>query len=170
MTVENAGIGGETANETVRRLEAELKELPDLVIWQIGTNDAVRGRDLGEFRALVEQGIAAAKAAGVEIILLDQQYYPGIADPVRYEGFVEAVRDLGQLSKTPVFSRYALMKTWSAHSAEELRAMLSQDGFHMSDRGYTCLTSALGGSFAPMVQPRPSPAATAQAVLSRTGR
>jgi lysophospholipase L1-like esterase len=140
VTVINAGKGGETAIQTIERLEAALKaEKFDLVLWQVGTNDAINGVDEDAFRALLERGIAAAQQAGTAMILLDQQYFPTIKDLPRYERFVKAVSMLGSERKVSVFSRYALMQDWNSHSAEELRSMLSADGFHMGDKGYDCL-------------------------------
>lgn len=140
ISVVNAGKGGETAIETIGRLEAALAEdKPDLVIWQVGTNDAVKGIDEGAFRALVERGVEASENAGVDMMFLDQQYFPTIKDPARYERFVAALNTIGDEHRISVFSRYALMKQWNAQSHDELRAMLSADGFHMGDRGYDCL-------------------------------
>ncbi|SCY52910.1 SGNH/GDSL hydrolase family protein [Microvirga guangxiensis] len=142
VTVVNAGRGGETAIETIDRLEAALKaQSYDLVIWQVGTNDAIRGVNEEAFRALLDRGISAVKAAGTGLILLDQQYFPTIKDMGRYERFVQTVSALGLERKVSVFSRYALMQDWNSRSAEELRSMLSADGFHMSDKGYDCLAN-----------------------------
>jgi lysophospholipase L1-like esterase len=140
VTVVNAGRGGETGPQTIERLEAALRTQSfDLVIWQVGTNDAIQGVSEEAFRAILERGISAVKAAGAGLILLDQQYFPTIKDLSRYERFVRAVSALGQERKVAVFSRYALMQDWNSQSAEELRSMLSADGFHMSDKGYDCL-------------------------------
>jgi acyl-CoA thioesterase-1 len=140
VTVVNAGKGGETAIQTINRLEAALKaDKFDLVIWQVGTNDAINGVSEDAFRALLERGVAAAQNAGTAMILLDQQYFPSIKDLPRYERFVKAVSALGNERKVSVFSRYALMQDWNSHSMEELRSMLSADGFHMGDKGYDCL-------------------------------
>ncbi|MBF9233301.1 SGNH/GDSL hydrolase family protein [Microvirga alba] len=144
VTVINAGRGGETAVQTIDRLQAALTTSKfDLVIWQVGTNDAVNGVDEGRFREILERGISAAKTAGVDMILLDQQYFPTIKDPARYETFVKTVSTVGSERKVSVFSRYALMKQWNDHSASDLRGMLSADGFHMGDRGYDCLASLI---------------------------
>jgi len=144
VTVENAGKGGETITETIGRLEAALKvSKPDLVIWQVGTNDAVKGGDEAGFSALLQQGIDAAQALGVEVVLVDQQYYPAIKDLGRYERFVSLVGATAAAEQVPVFSRYKLMKAWSERSSDILDTMLSSDGFHMGDRGYDCLAQLI---------------------------
>jgi acyl-CoA thioesterase I len=151
VMVENAGIGGETAVTTLARLKAALsKDRPDLVIWQVGTNDAVRGDDVSQFRALVEEGVRTVSEAKIPLILIDQQFYPGIKDPDRYERFVHIVQDIGAQYHDPVFSRYAMMKAWGAESPSLLRDMLWKDAFHMSDRGYECLAQGLAADMAPL--------------------
>lgn len=171
VTVVNAGKGGETAVETIERLEAALKDQSfDLVIWQVGTNDAVKGVDEGAFRALLERGISAVKSSGTSLILLDQQYFPTIKDTSRYERFVQAVSTLGQERKVSVFSRYAMMQDWNNRSAEELRSMLSADGFHMSDKGYDCLADHVADAIETLVEQPVAQAPAAGATQLATAR
>ena len=159
VVIENAGKGGETIPETVGRLEAALlkADKPDLVIWQVGTNDAVKGGDEGRFSDLLRQGIDAAQAAGVEVLLVDQQYFPAIKDLGRYERFVRLVGTAGAAEQVPVFSRYRLMKAWGERSPDTLISMLSSDGFHMGDRGYDCLAQLIADSLHSMVLPTDAP-------------
>ncbi|MBZ6077531.1 SGNH/GDSL hydrolase family protein [Microvirga sp. WGZ8] len=152
VTVVNAGIGGEKASDTVQRLETALEsDGYDLVIWQVGTNDAVSGVAEDGFKALLERGVAAAKATKTEMILLDQQYFPTIRDLARYESFVQAVSRIGEEHNVPVFSRYAMMKQWAQQSETELRSMLSSDSFHMGDKGYECLADRVAEEIASVV-------------------
>jgi lysophospholipase L1-like esterase len=149
FVVENAGISGETAAATVARLEAAISHGGyDLVLWQVGTNDAVAGVALDAFRALVERGVAAVRKAGTPLLLIDQQFFPRIRDVASYERFVEAVEAIGAEDGVPVFSRYALMKGWSEGPTPVLMDMLAKDRFHMSDRGYACVASLLADNIA----------------------
>ena len=141
VSVRNAGIGGEVAAKTLPRLLSALKSgWPRLVIWQVGTNDAITGVDVGAFRATVEKGIAAAKAAGVPIVLVDPQYTTIRTDDVRYEKYVAIIDQIGDDRHIPVFSRFAMMLRAGAQHAV---AWLSGDGLHMNDHGYKCLAHAL---------------------------
>jgi acyl-CoA thioesterase-1 len=122
--VENAGIGGERATATLGRLEAELRVKPvDLVIWQVGTNDATSRETEATFRSAVERGVGVAHDAKVDVILLDPQFYPGIKDLARYERFVGIIGAVGAEKHVPLFSRYAMMKTWGAHARHVLARM-----------------------------------------------
>ncbi|MGO4387485.1 SGNH/GDSL hydrolase family protein [Microvirga sp. 2YAF29] len=153
VRVINAGKGGETVIQTIERLEAALKaDKFDLVIWQVGTNDAIKGVSEDAFRALLERGVGAVQQAGTPMILLDQQYFPAIKDLPRYERFVKTVSELGSERKVSVFSRYTLMQDWNSHSASELRSMLSTDGFHMGDKGYDCLAGHMADAIDTMAK------------------
>ena len=152
--VKNAGVGGELAAKTLERLKNALKSgWARLVIWQVGTNDAIVGVDEALFRATVKAGIAAVRAAGVPLVLVDPQFTLKIPDAARYERFVKMVDDLAAADHVPVLSRYVMMKRWGSKSAATLGSLLSRDGLHMSDLGYRCLAHALadaieGGSAA----------------------
>jgi acyl-CoA thioesterase I len=139
--VRNAGVGGELAATTLQRLKAALKTgWPELVIWQVGTNDALVGVDEGSFRATVESGVAAVRAAHVPLLLVDPQFAAKPPDVARYERFVAIVDGIGQKLGVPVVSRYAMMKRWGVKKA---LALLSRDGLHMNDLGYRCLADAI---------------------------
>jgi acyl-CoA thioesterase I len=156
VTVVNAGVSGETADATVARLEEAVRGGGvDLVLWQVGTNDAVRGGDEGRFRELLGRGIRAVRDAGVDLILVDQQYYPTIKDPARYERFVGLVAAVAAEFQVPVFSRYALMKAWGARDAAHLRGMLAEDGFHLGDGGYRCMAQVLRDEIVARAAPNP---------------
>src|ERR1700734_1402893 len=142
--VKNAGVGGELAAKALERLKSALKSRwARLVIWQVGTNDAIVGVDETVFRATVQAGIAAARAAGVPMMLIGPQFTLKTPDPIRYGRFVKMVDDIGAADHVPVLSRYALMKSWSAKGVKALSLLLSGDGLHMSDLGYRCLAHAL---------------------------
>jgi len=142
--VRNAGIGGELAAKTLLRLKAALKAgWAELVIWQVGTNDALVGVDEGEFRATVESGVAAARAAGVPLMLVGPQFTEKCPDAARYQRFVDIIDEIGARDRVPVLDRYAIMKQWRADHAKTIGSLLSPDGLHMSDLGYRCLAHIL---------------------------
>ncbi len=152
VSVTNAGVGGETVETTIDRLEERIAaERFDLVVWQVGTNDAVRGADEERFLSLLNRGVAVVKAKQIDLVLLDQQFYPTIKDPVRYERYVRMIEKVGDETGAPVLSRYRLMKNWGERAPQELPTMLAGDGFHMSDRGYICLARAMVSAMSDLV-------------------
>lgn len=158
IEIVNAGIGGETAPQTLARLKTALAARSfDLVIWQVGTNDAVKGGDLDAFKAMVGEGIALVREAGPALAILDPQYFPSVRDPQRYGQYVEAVGEVARREAVPVFTRYAAMREWHRADAEAFKSALWTDGFHMSDAGYDCLArdmaNAMVGLTAPAARP-----------------
>jgi len=131
------------------------------VIWQVGTNDAVRGGDFEAFKAMVEEGIALVREAGPALAILDPQFFPTVRDPQRYGTYVEAIGDIARREAIPVFDRYAAMREWHQFDAEAFKTALSTDGFHMSDAGYDCLARDMANAMAGMALPaRPVVAAS----------
>lgn len=154
IEIVNAGIGGETAPQTLARLKAALTARSyDLVIWQVGTNDAVTGGDLEAFKTMVADGVAMVREAGPALAILDPQYFPSIRDPQRYGAYVEAVSEVARREAVPVFARYAAMREWHRTDAEAFKAALWTDGFHMSDAGYDCLARDMANAMVGMAVP-----------------
>lgn len=140
INITNAGIGGEIAPQTLARLkQAVTGKRYDLVIWQVGTNDAVTGGDLAAFKAMVEDGVSIVKKAGTSLALLDPQFFPGIREPARYRSYVDAIGEVAKGQNVPVFTRYDTMREWHGTDAQAFTAALAPDSFHMSDAGYDCL-------------------------------
>jgi len=174
IRVVNRGRGGEQADQMLARLDTEvLPERPALVIWQVGANSALRHADPARFQALVATGIARLRAAGAEVVLMDNQRAPRIEAAPGHARFDALVADLA--SGTPgvaLFSRRRLMDAWAAAGTPP-GAMLDEDGLHHNDRGYACLAAALaeallgGGGFGTAPAP-PSIAAAPAPVAARS--
>jgi len=62
ITVINAGLSGETSAGAARRIDWVLRSPADLVVVEVGANDALRGLSPDAARANLEQVIASVKA------------------------------------------------------------------------------------------------------------
>jgi acyl-CoA thioesterase-1 len=145
VEVVNAGHEGETAEATLARLGSELdRRQPDLVLWQLGTNDALNNAVSEKgFEDAIERGVDAAASKHRDLILLDQQLYKKAADPERYVRFVEIIRRVAAKRRINLFSRHRLMARWEKAHPGVVDALLAPDGLHMNDRGYACIASGL---------------------------
>ena len=77
--VVNASVSGETTAGGLRRLPEDLKRhKPDVVLIELGANDALRGQPVAAIRANLEQMIRLARQARVEPVLV------GIMIPPNY--------------------------------------------------------------------------------------
>jgi acyl-CoA thioesterase I len=142
VEVVNKGVGGQLAAQMVDRLKRDVfDERPSLVIWQTGVNDAVRSVDVAEFRRILKQGITALKAHGLDVILMDLQYYGKSEKILKYPEYIDAMRDVADEADVPLFRRYAVMKYWLKTGQFSPETMLAADSFHMIDRSYRCLAA-----------------------------
>lgn len=142
--VANLGKGGELAEAMLARLMRDvIPGRPALVLWQTGVNDAITGVDLGAFRKILLTGIAALKSAGIEVVLVDPQYYPRSSGVRRYEDFVAVMRSVAREQGVPVFRRYEIMKHLIASGQHSVADLLWKDEFHMNDRSYGCVAELM---------------------------
>jgi lysophospholipase L1-like esterase len=156
VTVINRGIGGQDSAEMLARIQADVIALrPDLVIWQVGANGVLRDLDPVRFQAEVTQGIAAIRATGAAVVLMDNQRAPRIDAKPNAALFAHALHTVAARTGTPLFSRSALMDAWAA-AGHPNGEFLIADGLHHNDRGYACLARALGSALIPALAPAPT--------------
>jgi lysophospholipase L1-like esterase len=143
VAVINRGIGGQDAPEELARLDADVLAIrPQLVIWQVGANGAVRDESPSLFKHLVEEGIEKLKVAGADVILMDNQRSPRILASPEHGVMDQSLREIASETGVNLFSRGALMDHWAAAGAP-YEDFIAVDGFHMNDRGYACLAQAM---------------------------
>jgi acyl-CoA thioesterase I len=139
VKVLNRGVGGEDAEDMSRRIPGVVAERPDLIIWQTGTNDALKDVALDRFAELTRGGVAAMRRNGSDVLLMEPQFCPvleNIAGSLRYR---DAVRGVAALMKVPVVRRYDMMRAWLADGRLTEDQMIAPDGLHMADAGYALL-------------------------------
>ena len=153
IRVVNRGVGGELAQHMLQRLERDvIPARPDLVIWQTGTNDALAHVDPGEFVRILRQGIERLDAAGVELMLMDLQYFPTVRDPQAYERYVADMAALASSREdVTLFPRFALMHYWNSNGAGTA-GLWAGDRFHLGATGYKCVAAVLAEALERSVQ------------------
>jgi len=146
IAVINRGIGGEDAPEELARLQSDVIAVrPQLVIWQVGSNGAMRGDDPEVFRRQVTKGVELLHAAGADVILMDNQRSPAVLAAPQHASIEKALSEVAQATGASLFSRGALMDSWREQGAPYLR-FVSADGLHHNDLGYRCVARALAVS------------------------
>ncbi len=144
----NRGIGGQDAPEELARLEADVLAVrPQLVIWQAGANGAVRDESPATFKRLMQEGIAQLKAAGADVILMDNQRSPMVLRSTDHVLLENAMKEIAAATGVNMFSRGGLMDQWALAGAPN-DDFIAPVGMHMNYRGYACLADALGSTIA----------------------
>jgi acyl-CoA thioesterase-1 len=142
IKVINSGRVLDTLEGNLLRLNDDvLRYKPDLVVWQLGTNDVVlRGIMPGAKRSLVE-GIRKLKHANADVILMDIQFAPMVrARPVRTAKMEALIASVAREEETGLFPRFLLMQRAKKN---EVGGLVAFDGLHNSGDGYRCIGQAL---------------------------
>ena len=153
IAVINRGIGGEDAAEETPRLDADVVAVrPQLVIWQVGANSALRSVAPSVFSKLVTAGIARLHKAGMDVVLMDNQRSPRIMQVPEHAIIDATLAKVAQATEASLFSRGALMDAWAKAGAPNAD-FVSPDRLHHNDRGYRCLGEAVARAIANAVGP-----------------
>lgn len=95
INIINASISGETTQGGASRLPPLLEEAPNLVIIELGANDALRGYPLKATKKNLIKMIKASKLAGAEVLLIGNQIPPNYGR--RYaDAFFKLYQDIAQ--------------------------------------------------------------------------
>jgi acyl-CoA thioesterase I len=167
ITVLNRGVNGEEAADMLARLDQTvLAEKPDLVLWQVGTNAALRDYDLQPAGAAIHEGLLRLKASGVDVVLVDPQFAPQVIAKPEIGAVVSLIATLAKQDNVDLFQRFAVMRNWHEASGIPFETFVSPDNIHMNDWGYACVAKILAGSIADAAT-RPILTAKAPASVAR---
>jgi len=146
ITVINKGVGGDTIDKMLARLPNDVLALkPNLVIWQTGTNDAIRGVNPERFRTLLDLGVRQIKSRGIDLILMTPQYAPKLTGAPHYDAYRDLMHVVAARRGVTVFRRFNLSKSWSEISKVP---MTTNDGLHPTDAAYRCTALLLADHIA----------------------
>jgi hypothetical protein len=131
-----------TAEEMAPTLEKLVEDKkPDLVIWQTGTVDAMRQVDGDDFRNALDDGVAAMKKAGTDVILMNLQYSPRTESMISGSAYLDNMRVVAQQHDAPLFDRFAIMRQWNENGDFDL--FNPAPGMELAKRVHDCLGRAL---------------------------
>lgn len=171
VTVESRGVSGEIAFGAAERLRNQVAEIePDLVVWQVGGNDALARVDLEDFSQSLAETVAWIKSHGIDVVLVDPQYTASLAKDDYYRQFVQAIQKVAEREQVPLVQRYEAMRYLATRAISALKGgdtAQSGAGFRLADLGYRCMAehvtraitvSLLQPDVAPVPVASPAPA------------
>ncbi len=137
VAITNSGRNADTIPGNVARFERDVfAHRPDLVIWQIGTNDVTWLQSSDSLTSKIVEGIRQIKAKGADVVLMDQQYAPVILAS-NYSKMQASIAEAAKQENVPLFSRFDLMRR-AVEGGLSMSALTSMDGLHSSADGYAC--------------------------------
>jgi lysophospholipase L1-like esterase len=153
VAVINRGIGGQDAPQELERLEADVIAVrPQVVIWQVGANGAVQNTAPLAFEQHVTIGVERLKAAGIDVILMDNQRSAKIMAAVGHAAVESALAQVARVTDVNLFSRGRLMDAWG-EEGNPPALFLASDGMHHNDLGYLCVAESLAQQIIAAVTP-----------------
>ena len=138
LQIMNRGVSGELAAQTAHRLLDEIGlAQPDLVLWQVGTNDALNLVPLEQFTNTVRDTITQVRKRNIDLVLVGLQYTPKYARHEHYFHIRQALDEIATSENLLYVRRYRAME-FIANTKANL-SMMASDNFHLNDLGYQCM-------------------------------
>jgi lysophospholipase L1-like esterase len=138
VVIVNRGIAGEIAETTAERIRNEVAlRKPDLVLWQLGTNDALARIPLPEFEDTVRSTIHWLKENQIDVVLVGVQYTTRLVRDPNYVAIRDSLQKIAAEEKILYVRRYDAMRFIAQRRAN--LQLLAGDNFHLNDLGYHCM-------------------------------
>jgi lysophospholipase L1-like esterase len=138
ITILNRGVSGEEVADMLARLDtAVIAQKPDLVLWQVGTNDALAYVPLDEFETTVVDTLGWLKEHKVDVVLVGLQYVDQMALDDNYKAVRDLLRKIAAKENVMIVRRYEAQQFLAR--AESGGGGLVPDEFQRTEAGYVCL-------------------------------
>lgn len=111
------------AQDDFERMRAEVSEQePDLVLWQVGTPDAMAAIDAEAFGTTLSRAARWLKNRGIDFVLIDPPFDPRVQHEKLYWKIVGKIGEVSDHNGFNVFRRYAAMQYLEAQKPEPRNA------------------------------------------------
>jgi hypothetical protein len=144
VTVLNKAIPHQSAEEMVARFATDVLPFkPDLVLWETGTTDAVRGVDLDAFAMTLQEGVDQLRRRHVAVLLIDLQFARVTESVIDFEPYLDALHQFADANDVALFRRFAIMQLWSENGAFDLQNVAKAARAAQAAQLYGCLAERL---------------------------
>jgi acyl-CoA thioesterase-1 len=138
----NRGVGGELSAQAVERIQNEVAlNRPELVLWQVGTEDALAYVPLEELQTTIIETVRWLKAHNVDVVLVGLQFVDSMEGDENYRKVRELLREVAAKEKVMIVQRYEAQRLLSLRQRGSGLPLLDQ--FERSEAGYVCLAQYL---------------------------
>ncbi len=149
----NKGVGGQDADEEVERMKADVDAKAQIVIWQVGTNSAIRRDPLAKFAAKLRAGIDIGRSLGPEVVLMNLQYVPAVVALPDEEEYARVMDEVAREKHVGLFHRFEIMRAWYNDGMPYSQFVIN-DGLHLNDFGQKCIGRLLSVSLLDAIKPQ----------------
>jgi acyl-CoA thioesterase I len=145
VDVVSRGVPGEAGLSACSRMKREVAETkPDLVVWQVGTNDAMARADINELKINLARALQWLARNHIDVVLIDPQFTERVAHDEHYTNVVHAIEDVARQERVMLVHRFSAMADLAKQQGET--SILASDRFHLNDLGYRCMAEYAAGA------------------------
>ena len=135
VVMERRSLPGEIMADAFDRFTALLTETePDLLVWQVGTNDALAKADIEAFTGALNQMLEWLKQTDTDVVLVGPSYHAALASDEHYKALVAAVENSARKNDVPLVLRFETMRFLSQQRTQDAR-----NQFRLNELGYRCM-------------------------------
>jgi len=142
--VVNAGVSGDTTAGGLRRVDWALRLKPEIVILELGVNDALRGQKLTSVRANLEQLVTRFQDAGARVLVAGMRLPPNYGTPY--------AEDFYQLFGEVARARNAPHVPFFLEGVGAIPRLNQPDGIHPTAEGYAIVVDRLWPYLVPLLR------------------
>ncbi|WP_234050200.1 MULTISPECIES: hypothetical protein [unclassified Xanthobacter] len=119
FTIVEEGPQPGLAREDFQRIRSAIEEFePDLVIWQVGTGDALAATDPEDFGHTLEQAADYLKGRDIDLVLIDPPFVPNVPHEKLYGRIVDQIDAVSDQEKMNVVQQYAATNYLLSHPGQ----------------------------------------------------
>src|SRR5262249_25249802 len=115
-----------------------------LVVWQVGTNDALRHVDIDRLKQCLKTTLAWLREQRIDVVLIDPQYGDALAKDEYYGRVVAAIAEVAREAGVLLVDRYEAMRELARQHGANF--YLAADKLHLNDTGHRCMAEQLARS------------------------
>jgi lysophospholipase L1-like esterase len=145
VVIVNRSVSGETVATSAERMRTEVAlARPDLLIWQVGANDALARVPPASYEEDLREGVRWAKANGVDVLLVGFEANPWLHDDQEVLAVREATSRVANEENVLYLRRYEAMQFLA-----RTRSRVEQgDQPFPAEIGYDCMAEQLAQALA----------------------
>jgi acyl-CoA thioesterase I len=128
-------------------------ERAHLVVWQVGTNSAIRRIPTDQFAKRLRAGIDIGKSLGANFVLMNLQYVPAVVALPDEEEYARVMADVAKEKGAGLFNRFDIMRAWY-NDGMPYSQFVTSDGLHLNDFGQKCIGKLLSMAIIDTIAPK----------------
>lgn len=152
VIVEHRILPGDITADAMERFTLLVTEIgPNLVVWQVGTNDALAKADVEAFTGVLAEILQWLNQHDIDIVLIEPSYSLALVSDEHYTALRAAIRNSARQNGVPVVLRFEALQYFSQQRSDAVRSQ-----FGLSELGYRCMAEHVALTIDHSV-PQPAP-------------